>query len=69
MPDSRTPAERIVAVQRHGTISDETRTRATALLEDMLAAAERHGVTLADFDWVADLPGACLDVMASRDRE
>lgn len=69
MPDTRTPAERIAAVQRHGApIADDTRTRATALLEDLLAAAARHGVGLADFDWVADLPGACVDVMAPRDQ-
>lgn len=64
--DTRTPAERIAAVRRRGPISDEQREAATALLMDLLAAAGRHGFTLADFDWIADLPGCCLDVTLPR---
>jgi len=41
---------------------------AERLLDAMLAAAEDHGVSLSHFDEVADLPGACLDVVAARDR-
>jgi hypothetical protein len=59
----RTPAEAIAAVHRHGPpISVEQRQAATALLEDLLAAAARHSVTLEDFAFVADLPGACVDL-------
>jgi hypothetical protein len=60
----RTPADRVAAVQRGGgPVTEEQRAAAAALLADMLAAAGRHGVTLDDLDWVADLPGACLDVV------
>jgi hypothetical protein len=31
-------------------------------------AAAKHGVTLDDFDWAADLPGACLDVIRAKTR-
>lgn len=56
-------AARIAAVTRHGLpATDEQRAQATALLTDLLAAAARHGITLDDFDQVADLPGACLDI-------
>lgn len=55
---------RVAAVQRGGgPVTEEQRAAATALLADMLTAAEEHGVTLDDFDWVTDLPGACLDVV------
>lgn len=60
----RTTADRIAAVQRAGgPVTDQQRTDARLLLESLLLAAELHGVTLDDFDWVADLPGACLDVV------
>ena len=63
----RTPADRIAAVNRAGgAITAEQQAAATALLIDLLAAASRHGLTLDDFDWVTDLPGACLDVTAIR---
>lgn len=65
---SQDPATRIAAVHRYGPpITDEQRAAATALLTDMLAAAEAHGVTLADFDDAIDLPGGCLDVITARD--
>lgn len=70
-PDAkgRTPADRIAAVRRATPPTPEQQHAATALLVDLLAAASAHGVTLDDFDWVADLPGACYDVaFAKRDR-
>lgn len=64
MPDPRSPEARVADVRRGGASATDTeRAAATALLEDLLRAAERHGVTLADLDWVTDLPGACLDVV------
>jgi hypothetical protein len=66
----RTPADRIAAVQRGGSpVTDKQRADATTLLAELLAAAERHGVTIDDWDWVADLPGACLDVTLSQARK
>ncbi|MGW4623441.1 hypothetical protein [Streptomyces sp. NPDC004592] len=63
----RTLAERVDAIHRHGDpITPEQRTAATALLEDILAAAGKHGVTLDDFDWTIDLPGGCLDVLLAK---
>ncbi|MGW1306724.1 hypothetical protein ACWD5R_44955 [Streptomyces sp. NPDC002514] len=67
--DTRTPADRIAAVKRHGgPITQQQRDRATALLESLLTAAAEHGVTLADFDWMIDLPGGCLDVILAKTR-
>jgi hypothetical protein len=63
----RTPAEAIAAVHRHGPpITQEQQQAATALLEDLLAAAARHDVTLDDFAFVADLPGACVDLAVAK---
>ncbi|MFG2098912.1 hypothetical protein [Streptomyces sp. NPDC048612] len=66
----RTLADRVGAVERFGPapVTDQQRAAATALLADLLAAAERHGVTLDDLDWVADLPGVCLDVIRTHTR-
>lgn len=62
------PATRIAAVRRYGDpITDGQRADATALLADMLAAAEKHGITLRDFDFTIDLPGGCIDVITARD--
>jgi hypothetical protein len=62
-------AYRVNAVHRYGSpIPPEVRAAATTLLADMLAAAEKHGVTLADFDNAIDLPGGCLDVAVSVER-
>ncbi|MFB7225629.1 hypothetical protein [Streptomyces sp. NPDC056227] len=67
MTDTRTPDERIADVQRHGhPITPQQRYDAAALLRDLLATAARHGVTLADFDGVVDLPGGCLDAVVAR---
>lgn len=64
---ARTHAERIAAVHRGGpAITEQQRAAATALLTDMVAAAERHGVTLDDLDATVDLPGGCLDVIRSK---
>jgi hypothetical protein len=70
VPDTRTPADRVAAIHRGGDpVTDEQRATATALLTDLLAAAEKHGVTLADFDWTVDLPGGCLDVVRAKARQ
>jgi hypothetical protein len=62
------PAARIAAVRRYGDpITDGQRADATALLADMLAAAQKHGITLANFDFTIDLPGGCVDVVTARD--
>ena len=67
MPDTRTLADRIAAVRRGGDpVTAEQRAAAEALLTDMLAAAERHGVTLRDLDFVVDLPGGCLDAIRAK---
>jgi hypothetical protein len=59
-------ADRIAAVQRPGHVTEEQRAAARDLLTDMLAAAGRHGVTLADLDYLTDLPGVCLDAVRRR---
>jgi hypothetical protein len=65
--DARTTADRIAAVERHGgPITNQQRGNACALLDDLLAAARRHGVTLADLDWITDLPGTCVDVILAQ---
>ncbi|MEU5852501.1 hypothetical protein [Saccharopolyspora shandongensis] len=68
---ARTTADRIAAVERYGDpiLTDRQRAAATALLDDLLAAAGRHGVTLADLDWVTDLPGVCVDVIRAQGRK
>ncbi|MBU3863784.1 hypothetical protein KN815_06715 [Streptomyces sp. 4503] len=67
MFENLTPADRVAAVHRCGDpVTAAQRAVATGLLVDMLNAAERHGVTLADFDAVVDLPGGCLDVVLSK---
>jgi hypothetical protein len=67
MPDTRTPTQRIADIQRAGDpITPQQRYDAGALLRDLLATAARHGVTLADFDGVVDLPGGCLDAVLAR---
>lgn len=68
MSDTRTLADRVAAVERGGPpVTPQNRYDAAALLRDLLAAAARHGVTLADFDWTIDLPGGCLDVILAKD--
>lgn len=60
----RTLADRISDIRRAGEpITAEQRAAAEQLLAAMLSGAEQHGATLDDFDWVADLPGTCLDVI------
>lgn len=60
----RSTGERVAAIQRGGRpVTEAQHTAATRLLDALLDAAEAHGVTLDDLDWVADLPGACLDVV------
>ncbi|WP_103512932.1 hypothetical protein [Streptomyces sp. SM13] len=59
----------MAAVHRYGTpAGPAVEAQAVALLESLLAAAAGHGVTLADFDDVIDLPGGCLDVMVGKAR-
>lgn len=65
-----TPADRVAAIHRYGTpAGPEVTAEAVVLLESLLAAATTHGVTLADFDAVIDLPGGCLDVMVGIARQ
>ncbi|MGV4930288.1 hypothetical protein [Streptomyces sp. HJ7] len=65
----RSPADRIAAIERSGPpVTDQQRAAATALLVDLLAAAERHGVSIDDLDWTVDLPGGCLDVILTKTR-
>ena len=65
---SRDPAVRIASLHRYGEpITEQQRADARALLTDLLAAAEKYGVTLADFDGAIDLPGGCVDVITDRD--
>lgn len=65
----RSTGERITAVRRGGSpTTDAQHTAATRLLDVLLDAAADHGVSLDDFDWVADLPGACLDVIHAKAR-
>ncbi|WP_127468699.1 hypothetical protein [Streptomyces sp. B27] len=60
----------MAAVHRYGTpVGPEVTARAVSLLESLLAAATAHGVSLADFDAVIDLPGGCLDVMVGKARQ
>jgi hypothetical protein len=67
--DTRTAAARVAAVHRYGDpVTEQQRAAATALLDDLLATAARHGVALADFDLVVDLPGGCLDVVLAKAR-
>ncbi|MFE0692881.1 hypothetical protein [Streptomyces sp. NPDC058869] len=67
---SGSPAERVAAVRRYGTPAGPVVVaEAVALLESLLAAAAAHGVALADFDNVIDLPGGCLDVMVGKARQ
>ncbi|WP_344489722.1 hypothetical protein [Streptomyces enissocaesilis] len=42
------------------------REAAVVLLTDLLTAAERHAVSLTDFDHTVDLAGRCLDVIVSK---
>jgi hypothetical protein len=66
---TRTPAEAIAAVHRHGpAISPEVRAKALELLRDMLAAAAQHGIGLGDFDNVCDIAGGCVDVVVAKSR-
>ncbi|WP_405749995.1 hypothetical protein OHA19_10510 [Streptomyces sp. NBC_00012] len=59
----RSTGERITALTRSGhPVTNAEQAAATRLLDALLDAAADHGVSLDDLDWVADLPGACLDV-------
>lgn len=65
----RTPAERVAAVRSHTfPIMQAHRDAATALLVELLTAAELHGYTASDFSFVTNLAGACVDVVQARAR-
>lgn len=65
----RSTGERITAIQRGGRpVTDAQHTAATRLLDVLLDAADTRGITLDDFDWVTNLPAACLDVIRTRTR-
>ncbi|MFF8659485.1 hypothetical protein [Streptomyces huasconensis] len=42
---------------------------AASVLRDMVAAAEQHGLTLADFDAVADFPRIAIQLVQQRDAQ
>lgn len=68
MLDTRTLSDHIAAVHRGGPpITQQNRYDATVLLRDLLAAASKHGVTLDDLGYVADLPGVCVDLILAKD--
>ena len=64
-----TTRDRVAAVDRAGPVTEAERADATALLDDLLAAARQHNITLVNFDWVTDLPGACVDVVRAQVRK
>ncbi|MFZ3475190.1 hypothetical protein ACODT3_41195 [Streptomyces sp. 4.24] len=64
----RTPAARVIAVKRATPADAQDQWKATQLLTALLDAAAEHGFTIDDFDWVADIPGACLDVVRHKTR-
>jgi hypothetical protein len=62
-------ADRIRAVRRHGApITGEQQAAALALLEDMLAAAARHGITADDLGLFCDPPGIAVNLVLSKQR-
>jgi hypothetical protein len=68
VPDTRTLADRLALIERGGRpITFQQRYDAERLLSDLLAAAAKHGITLADFDSAIDLPAGCLDVIRAKD--
>jgi hypothetical protein len=63
------PSARIAAVVRgRPPLAPEQHAAAVALLADMLAAADRHGITLADLDLYADLPAVCVQAVRGKTR-
>lgn len=58
------------AAALHGTPKATAEQKATAcsVLRDMLAGAAQHGLTLADFDALVDLPGAAIHAVIAKDR-
>ncbi|WP_435057535.1 hypothetical protein [Streptomyces sp. bgisy060] len=70
MTDSkgRNLAQRITTVQRHGTPTAAELDEAYDLLVLILAAGAKYGLTLDDWDWVADLPGTCRDLIRHKHR-
>jgi excisionase family DNA binding protein len=52
------------AITGAGYVNEAWREAAKRLLGDLVAVADRHGITLRDFDRVTDLPQACLDALA-----
>ncbi|MFF8329448.1 hypothetical protein [Rhodococcus qingshengii] len=63
----RNTRDRIEAVKRATPLTARETDLAVLLLDDLLDAADRYGVTLDDFDWIVDLPGACTDVIRHHD--
>ncbi|MGW0034969.1 hypothetical protein ACWDXD_34790 [Streptomyces sp. NPDC003314] len=71
MTDSkgRNLAQRITTVHRYGTPSTATELdEAYDLLVLLLAAGAKYGITLDDWDLLADLPGACRDLIHHKHR-
>ncbi|MFI8995692.1 hypothetical protein [Streptomyces sp. NPDC053542] len=63
--DRNNPADRICRIQRFGStrVTPQQRAAAITLLRSLLRASSSHGITLADWDKVTDLPAACLGVI------
>jgi hypothetical protein len=65
MPKTINPAAevRAIASRRRRFYTTPALDQAAALLTDLYAAGERHGVTPDRWGWVADLAGAAVDVL------
>ncbi|MFI8398729.1 hypothetical protein ACIGG5_00565 [Streptomyces sp. NPDC085463] len=62
-------AQRLATVQRHGTPPTATELdEAYDLLVLLLTAGAKYGITLDDWDTVADLPATCRDLIRHKHR-
>lgn len=67
--EGRSTAARIADIRPTSDhITTQQRDDARRLLNALLQAAAPFGMTLGDFDWVIDLPGACVDIVLSKAR-
>lgn len=70
-PETARPRIEAVAARRKPfpgePITDQQIDDAAALMLAMLEAAQGFNVSLDDFDWLVDIPGACFDAIRRRD--